>query len=186
MPSAVWAEGSGGETLPLGQSRMMGRVIPVPIPVGMDIPEGCGASLGMLLTSRPSIQGLQSRHHAAPDPALCLGSAGNVASRPETMPGWKGPPWFYGWSWLQPGRQRTGLLCHHLSCGMTGAWLLVPLVLPFTGKFMVSPQPLRLQLVYGRWQWRERGPFCVRASASIFRNTVDTSINRSLGESGRC
>lgn len=165
---------------------MTGRVIPVPIPVGMDIPEGCAASLGMLLTSRPSTQGLQCHHHAAPDPALCLSSAGNVASRAETMPGWKGPPGFSGWSWLQPGWRRTGLLCHHLSSGMTGNWLLVPPVLPFTGKFMVSPQPPRLQSVHGRRQWRERGPFRVSASASIFRNTVDALINRSLGESGRC
>ena len=112
------------------------------------------------------------------------------AERRQCLAG-KGFPGFMGGPGCsQPpallGRQTTGLLCHHLSCGIAGSWLLVPSVLPFTGMFMVSLQSPRLLSVYGCSQRRERGSFHVSTSASIFRNMVDASINRSLGESGRC
>lgn len=154
--------------------------VPVPIPVGMDVPGGRAASLGMLLPSCPGTQGLQSWHCAVPDAALRLGSAGDVASRDETMPGWKGLSWFYVWSWLQLATSAAGAaengapLPSPLSwCGRDSA--LVPSVLPFTVKFVVSPQSPRLTAKGARVFLRER-------LSQHLCEQGDALINRSLDE----
>lgn len=102
----------------------------------------------------------------------------------EGFPGFKSSP-----GCGQPpallGRQRMGLLCHHLSWS---GWESAPgpVTAPVHRRVRGLPAAPRLPSVHGRSQRGDRGPFSASASASIFRSTVDASVNRSLAESGRC
>lgn len=133
-------EGSGGERLPLGQSRVVGRVIPVP--VGIDVPEGHAASLGI----PGDAAHLPPRHPGAAVLAPCRAGSGAawlervflvlrvVLAAVSHRHYWGSREW--GSSAIT-------------SRGLAGSQLLVPSLLPFTGGFVVSLQPRGCRLSTG-------------------------------------